>query len=294
MEKAPFIEGFIYNRRSDIHALYGGNWQSGICPSSSHPYIFIFSGDAGKQHGYADGWDNPNVFSYTGEGQTGDMRFTRGNLALKNHRQDGKRVFLFESARKGYVKFISELEVYDQDYFETVDTNGAIRLGIKFFFSRKGALIPVRPSEFKEPIMTYDVKDLYARDIPNVTERQGLVTSRVGQGAYRQRIIHRWEYKCAVTKFDKIQLLIASHIVPWKSSTNEERLDVDNGILLSPVYDALFDRHFISFDSNGHIVLSDSIEPSAFQKVGVTGREVIDNLSIENKRYLDRHIQILR
>ena len=280
----------IYNRRQDIHALYGGNWQGGICPSSSYPYIFIFSGNSGKQHGYADGWDNPSMFSYTGEGQLGDMHFTRGNLALKNHLQDGKRVFLFESSGKGYVKFICELEIYDQDYFETLDTNGNIRLGIKFFFSRKGAVIPIRPSEFKEPVMSYDVKDLYARDIPNVTERQGLVTSRVGQGAYRQRIIHRWEYKCAVTKFDKVQVLIASHIVPWKEATHEERLDVDNGILLSPLYDALFDKHFISFDQKGQIVLSNTIDSSSFERVGVTGKEVIKNLSTENKLYLERHI----
>ncbi len=85
MDVLPFIPEQIYNRRKDIHAIYGGNWQSGICPTSKYNYIFIFSGKSGKQHGYEDGWDNQNIFTYTGEGQIGDMQFTRGNLALRDH-----------------------------------------------------------------------------------------------------------------------------------------------------------------------------------------------------------------
>ena len=289
MEQLPFIPNHIYNRRADIHALYGGNWQSGICPSANFPYIFIFSGKSGHQHGYKDGWDNPNVFSYTGEGQSGDMKFTKGNLALKDHLLNGKRVFLFESENKGYVKFISEVEFFDADYFETHDTKGITRNGIKFFFKRKGAYLPIQPALFDapsiaaEPMFNYDIK------LPNETERKGLVTSRVGQGAYRKRIIHRWEYKCAVTGFDKLDVLIASHILPWSDSNDNERLDVHNGILLSPTYDALFDRHLISFENNGKIILSESIEASAYQKIGVTGTEKIQNLSNYNFDYLNKH-----
>jgi len=126
-------------------------------------------------------------------------------------------------------------------------------------------------------------------NIPNTTERKGLVTSRVGQGAYRKRIIHRWEYKCAVTGFDKLDVLIASHILPWASANDNERLDVHNGILLSPTYDALFDRHLISFENSGKIILSDSIEAQAYNKIGVTGQEKINNLSSYNFEYLEKH-----
>ncbi len=289
MEKLPFIPNQIYNRRADIHAIYGGNWQSGICPSSKYPYIFIFTGKSGHQHGYKDGWDNPNIFSYTGEGQAGDMKFTKGNLALRDHLQNGKRVFLFESESKGFVKFINEVVFFDADYFETHDSNGYRRIAIKFFFKRKGAYVSVQPTLFDlstlaaDPLVEYEIK------LPNETERKGLVTSRVGQGAYRKRIIHRWEYKCAVTAFDKLNLLIASHIVPWADSNDNERLDVHNGILLSPTYDALFDRHLITFDNQGKIILSNSIEVQAFQKIAVTGQEKIQNLSNFNLEYLEKH-----
>jgi 5-methylcytosine-specific restriction protein A len=49
-----------------IHDEYGGNRQGGIAPSAKAPYIFIFSGKSGAQYGYKDGWDNQNIFSYTG------------------------------------------------------------------------------------------------------------------------------------------------------------------------------------------------------------------------------------
>ncbi len=289
MEQLPFIPNQIYNRRADIHALYGGNWQSGICPSANHPYIFIFSGKSGHQHGYKDGWDNPSVFTYTGEGQAGDMKFTKGNLALRDHLQNRKRVFLFEGQNKGFVKFISEVEYFDADYFETPDTKGETRIGIKFFFKRKGAYVPVQPGALSTISMVAEPRVEYALKLPNETERKGLVTSRVGQGAYRKRIIHRWEYKCAVTGFNKLDVLIASHIVPWADANDNERLDVHNGILLSPTYDALFDRHLISFENNGKIILSDSIESKAYQKIGVTGSEKIIDLSQYNNEYLEKH-----
>ena len=111
-------------------------------------FLFIFSGKSGTQYGYQDWWDNNNIFTYTGEGQIGDMQFIRGNLALKEHHNNGKRVFLFEIEGGGMVKFISEMEFYDADYFETPDINGTNRIGIKFFLKRVGVLIPVNPGQF--------------------------------------------------------------------------------------------------------------------------------------------------
>lgn len=289
MDKLPFIPHHLYNRRADIHSRYGGNWQSGICPSATHPYIFIFSGKTGQQHGYQDAWDNPNMFTYTGEGQAGDMQFTRGNLALRDHLKNGKRVFLFESLARGVVRFICEVEFYDWGYLETPDTSGKLRMGIKFFFRRKGVFIPVKAEQLNIFGQAAEPSIGYGFNMPNKTERSGLVTSRVGQGAYRKRIIHRWEYQCAVTGFDKPEVLIASHIVPWADADDNERLDIHNGILLSPTYDALFDRHLITFENSGKIILSDSIELQAFEKIGVSGTEKIRNFSESNLGYLERH-----
>jgi hypothetical protein len=216
------------------------------------------------------------------------MEFTRGNLALKEHLSNGKRVFLLEYVRTGYVRFETELELFDFDFFTTHDRNGNQREGIKFFFKREGVQLKVSAENliyesYTEPTFFEEFSKASA------TERSGLVTSRVGQGAYRKSILHRWEYQCAVTKFDDPRILIASHIVPWKDSTDKERLDVDNGILLSPTYDALFDRHLITFNEKGKIILSDQIMTDSFLKIGVTGREKLQSVHNGNKAYLRMH-----
>lgn len=288
MNKLPFIPGQVIIRK-EIHAQFGGNPQSGISPSTKFPYIFIFSGAQGKQHGYKDRWDNSNVYQYTGAGQVGDMKYIRGNLALRDHKENGKKVFLFEYISSGVVKFISELIVFDSDYVEIPDSNNDLRQGITFFFHRVGVSIPKTYELFSQQSIAADKSFNYNYKKPNVTERKGLVTSRVGQGAYRKSIIHRWEYKCAVTGFTNPEILIASHIIPWKGSSDLERLDVNNGILLSPVYDALFDKHFISFENSGKIILSNSIEEIAYKKIGVTGTEIIKSFNFDNKIYLDKH-----
>lgn len=75
----------------------------------------------------------------------------------------------------------------------------------------------------------------------------------------------------------------------WRNRPHYSGLDVHNGILLSPTYDALFDRHLISFENNGKIILSEPIAQEAYAKIGVTGRESISNLSEFNLSYLEKH-----
>lgn len=247
----------------------------------------MFTGKSGDQHGYFDQWENENVFSYTGEGQSGNMEFTRGNLAIRDHIKNSKRVFLFEQTRRGYVQFIAELTFFDCDYYPTYDTSGKDRVGIKFFFKRAGAYVSYELDNANlaaEPPLDYFA--------PTVTERNGLVISRVGQGAYRKSIINRWENRCAVTGFGDKRILIASHIQPWKDSDNDQRLDVNNGILLSPTYDALFDRHLITFSNAGKIVLATSIKEKEYKRIGVSGEEKISRLNSENIMYLEKHQKI--
>src|SRR5580765_5060327 len=85
-----FEIGKIYHRRNDIHAVFGGQQQGGISTPATAPFIFIFTGDTGKQYGYQDDWSTDNVFLYTGEGQIGDMEFRGGNKAIRDHAADGK------------------------------------------------------------------------------------------------------------------------------------------------------------------------------------------------------------
>jgi hypothetical protein len=111
-------------------------------------------------------------------------------------------------------------------------------------------------------------KRVNARKKPLNTERESVVKSRNGQDYFRAKLLDRFAGKCAVTGCSKQEILIASHIVPW-SEDEEVRLDEDNGILLSPNYDALFDKHLISFEDDGGLIKSLAISEADLTALGI-------------------------
>jgi Domain of unknown function (DUF3427)/HNH endonuclease len=123
---------------------------------------------------------------------------------------------------------------------------------------------------------------------PNYTERRGLVTSRVGQGWYRQEILKKWGNKCSITGCSHTEILISSHIKGWSECNEDERLDPDNGILLSPNIDSLFDKHLISFEDDGSILISDKLSK---ENLGILGISNSIKLKVDDgmKKYLQHH-----
>ena len=132
MEVELFEVGKVYNRRVDIHGLYKGQQYGGIATPAAHPYVFIFTGDAGGEYGYIDGFDANGIFRYTGEGQEGHMRMTKGNLALRDHQNNKKEILLFESVSSGYVRFIGSCNYISDHTEERPDKNGELRDAIVF------------------------------------------------------------------------------------------------------------------------------------------------------------------
>ena len=123
---------------------------------------------------------------------------------------------------------------------------------------------------------------------PNYTERRGLVTSRVGQGWYRQEILKKWGDKCSITGCSLTEILISSHIKGWSECNEDERLDVDNGILLSPHIDSLFDKHLISFEDDGSIIISDKVSKEDLDILGVS-KSIRLKVDDGMKKYLKHH-----
>ena len=73
-------------KRSELHKYYGGQSQGGISTPTKYKYVFIIAyKNSGKDFGYEDGWDEDrNFYLYTGEGQVGNMKFLRGNKAIRD------------------------------------------------------------------------------------------------------------------------------------------------------------------------------------------------------------------
>jgi len=95
------------------------------------------------------------------------------------------------------------------------------------------------------------------KGMPKTTEAERLVVQRVGQNIFRDRLIDYWQGQCPLTGITDRALLRASHIKPWKDcETDEERLDVHNGLLLSALWDAAFDKGLVSFSDEGESIFS--------------------------------------
>jgi len=281
------IKGNEYKRK-ELHDFFGGQRQGGISTPKSHPYIFIISSKSGKDHGYVDGWiDENKYFLYTGEGQIGDMEFKGGNKAIRDHYENEKRILLFKETKKTFIEFKEELELIDYSFIQTLDSENKNRKAIQFKFVAEN-ISKKLDIDTEKRIVKYSKPHLK----PNKTERKGLVTSRVGQGFYRQELIKKFDNKCAVTGINLEEILIASHIIPWRHSNDEERLDIENGILLSPLYDSLFDKNLISFQDNGDIIISKKIEDTEL----ISLIDINANIKITEgmKKYLINHRSQLR
>lgn len=123
----------------------------------------------------------------------------------------------------------------------------------------------------------------------SATTREALVMARVGQGKFRADLIKRWGGRCALTGLQNVNLMVASHINSWALSDNVERLDVENGLLLAPHIDRLFDQGLISFSNNGAVQIAPSLSAEDRVIFGLDRFTKIEALSRGNLSYLDRH-----
>ena len=133
-----------------------------------------------------------------------------------------------------------------------------------------------------------EVKNLKARKITG-KDKEAVVKQRVGQGAFRTLLSDRYD-GCSISQclVHTLSLLRASHIKPWSKSSDEEKVDIDNGFLLCPDHDALFDKRLISFDDDGKIIISDSLDEVEKKYLNVRDDMTI-SLTEGNKKYLKYH-----
>jgi hypothetical protein len=113
-----------------------------------------------------------------------------------------------------------------------------------------------------------DMNELLDRNIDSTT-KEALINARVGQGRFRSDLLRLWDGRCAVTGSMTPEVLRASHIKPWRLSSDAERLDPNNGLPLVANLDALFDKGLISFARSGRLLVSPRIVQSERQLLGL-------------------------
>lgn len=136
--------------------------------------------------------------------------------------------------------------------------------------------------EKKYQDILFDLKDLKGETVTRE------VKTRVNQSFFREMVLANYASKCAITGIDIPQLLLASHIIPWSKNENE-RLNPENGICLSPLYDKAFDKGLISINTNYQIILSKEIKAKSQTTFYSNHFAPIENLKIvEPLKYLPK------
>ncbi|NIA71257.1 HNH endonuclease [Pelagibius litoralis] len=111
------------------------------------------------------------------------------------------------------------------------------------------------------PLRTFQTK---VQGLPKTTETERLVVQRIGQDIFRTSLLEYWNGQCSLTGITDPALLRASHIIPWKDcSCDAERLDVHNGLLLSALWDAAFDRGLVTFHDDGRPEFSPALSEAS-------------------------------
>ena len=120
-------------------------------------------------------------------------------------------------------------------------------------------------------------------------EKKVLTRARVGQGKYREELLKLCPF-CPITLVSDDRLLIASHIKPWAKSNDFEKTDPLNGFMLTPTFDFLFDRGFLSFTDDKKSILSPFLSNMTYSKIGISDGKTFSHVPIEGREgYLEYH-----
>ncbi|RTQ89648.1 MULTISPECIES: HNH endonuclease [Stenotrophomonas] len=286
----PFEVGALYNRQKQIHGVFGGQQQGGISTPKEHPLVIAFTGEAGVSHGYHDFWDDDEVFHYFGEGQVGDMKYVAGNRAIGEHVRDGKTLVVFQMMGKGRPYRYLGRFICQSSYVQPgmPDREGQLRSAIVFRLKSLEASLGLAAGESDQAEVDAAFDDVGATSARRETE------VRTKQRLFRERLIGV-EKGCRLTGIEDLRFLRASHIKPWADSTHSERVDGENGLLLAPHADLLFDHGWISFSSNGRLLVSSELPSEVRGRLGLNLDKHLRREVFSHKQlfFLDFHRDIV-
>lgn len=176
------------------------------------------------------------------------------------------------------------------------DESNLLRLGLITrddgdYYARITGRIRIEDLFGEPPVQSRLIDDLNAISERKLdpTTKDALISARVGQGRFRKQVLELWGSCCSVTCSRTLDAIKASHIKPWRTSTDEERLDPANGLPLTASLDALFDAGLISFDSAGKLIVSSGLSITERQIYALDGRSLTRIPAARTSEYLAYH-----
>lgn len=139
---------------------------------------------------------------------------------------------------------------------------------VRFSFEGLGGLYAILPRIYQlsaslpnAPLRAFQIQ---IAQLPRTTEAERRVVQRIGQDIFRASLMEYWQGQCPLTGITDPALLRASHIIPWADCESDaERLNVHNGLLLSALWDAAFDRALVTFNDAGMPEFSPDLSDAA-------------------------------
>ena len=194
----------------------------------------------------------------------------------------GPRVYV--NSNDNAYKIIRELSLPNITYISVIkliDENQKLSYYFRLFADYFG--------EEEHPYIIEKEEEEIENFVIDKTEKLQLFRARIGQGDYRRKLLELCPF-CPITLISDDRLLIASHIKPWVSSNEFEKTDPFNGFMLTPTFDRLFDRGFLSFTDDKRTILSPFLSNMTYSKLAISDNKLIPHLPIDGREmYLEFH-----
>lgn len=226
------------------------------------------------------------------------------NWDIQNHKVEvGDYVYIYVSAPESAIRY--KCVVTDLSDTKTIDDSAyggrptgcrANQATLKFLYTYTGPGIELSdmrelginsrfsmqsiihmPEELEEYINRIEEESEMEEGLEGLhgEEREAVLKVRVNQGRFRNGLLRKYCH-CCLCAVSSQTLLTASHIKPWTESEPEEKTDINNGLLLCPNHDRLFDKGFITFDNDGSIIISEELSENDRMFLNVS-----DSMTIE-------------
>lgn len=205
------------------------------------------------------------LWCFEGAGRRKEYRLVKRTLVVRSDRHSsGSRVHYLEAD-------VLDAVVNGLPWFKTLfDAQGHFGFGLNQI-SDSGTIAEMESfaAGVRADAVEEDVDAVSGDASLSATTRKALIDARRGQGRFRSELDDHWGNACAATNCKIRAVLRASHIKPWRLSSNSERLDPANGILLAANVDILFDRGLVSFDDDGRMLTSSRVSAADLRLLGL-------------------------
>lgn len=196
----------------------------------------------------------------------------------------GPRIYVKPAEDDKNYKLIREIALPNISYLSAIkllDEQGNFIYYFKPFVDYYG--------EYENPYLIEEEETKILEEELPIEVKTQLIRARKGQGKYRQSLLEQCPF-CPITLISDDRLLIASHIKPWIKSDDEEKIDPKNGFMLTPTYDLLFDRGYISFTNDGKIIISPWLSKMTCSKLNIAPEKQYPMLPVKGREnYLEYH-----